>query len=228
MKCWMLSVDWEAVSQVFGAITQGGAAVVVAVASFMALGTWRAQLHGTRQHAVAEECLCNAYQLRDMLRNIRHPITWGHEMNAVPALEGESEDERRARAPFGVVELRFAPFAEAYAAMVTSRFRVKAILGNEVHEAFAGLLSAVTDVRNAALQVLSARRDAENIGRLSPEMYAAQSEAVTLRMLQLEGLVWGSSGATDELACKVSTYVVTLEKCLKEYVAAGGYKPPQG
>lgn len=228
MGCWLLKVDWELVFKAIGAITQNGAAIaqgvaaiVVAVASLLALGTWRAQLLGTRRQVLAEECLCNTYQIQDMLRNLRHPISWGHEMDAVPALEGETEEDRKARAPYGVVELRFAPFAEAYAAMATSRFRLKAVFGDEVHDSFVALLSLVTEVRNAALNVLSARRDAEIMGDLPHDTYAAQSATATKRLLNLEALVWGSGGQLDEVAQRVTELVALLELHLKDSVAVG-------
>jgi len=234
MGCWLLKVDWAVLLKGIGAITQSGAAIaqglaaiVVAVASLLALGTWRAQLLGTRRQAVAEECLCNAYQIQDMLRSIRHPISWGHEMDAVPAQEGETEWERRARAPYGVVELRFAPFAEAYAAMATSRFRLKAVFGDEVHDSFVALLTLVTEVRNAALNVLSARRDAEIMGDLPHEAYAPQLETATKRLLDLEALVWGSGSQLDEVAKRVSGLVTLLERHLKDSAAVGTSSPPK-
>lgn len=221
MECWALDVDWPAIADVVGAIAQGAGALVVAYVAVKGLDAWRDQLHGTKRQALAEECLCNTYQLEYLIGQLRHPMAWAAEMKAVPALDGESEEERHERAPFGVIEVRFAPHADAYAAMLTSRFRLQTVFGKDVREKFDSLLGVVTEVRNAALQVLSARKQAEQARRLAERnaSWEQRGQMATEHLARLEAIIWGTGGEHDTISAKVSGLVADLEARLKNDAA---------
>lgn len=221
-SCLAVSVDWVVVSQVIGGLGQGLGALVVAGAAVAGLGAWKKQLLGTRRQSLAEDCLSNAYQLRHIVEDLRRSIAWSYEMAQVVAEKGESEESRRSRAHFGVVEVRFTPYAASYAAMLTSRFRLRTVFGKEVSDRFEELLAAVTEVRHAAIQAVGASKQFDQLSDLAERQpsYGAARDASEKRLESLHATVWISHIGEDELAARVDNAVLFLEARLKRDAAA--------
>jgi len=219
--CWALAIDWPNLSQVIGGIGQGVGALLVAGAAFLGLRTWKKQLHGTKNQALAEECLTNAYQLQYMIEDIRRPLAWHSEMDQVQALPGESEEARARRAAWGVIEVRFANHAEQYAAIAATRFKLQALLGKDARVAFETLLSSVARVRRAAVGVVDAAKILDNLIR-SPDLVGdeAKLSAAKNRFNELNGIVWGYA-ENDPVDAKVKLAISELENRLQK-LAAGG------
>ena len=207
-----MSIDWVAVSQVIGGIGQGAGAIAVAVAALIGLGAWRKQLRGTRRHALAEECLSNAYQLQYMIQDLRRPFAWAAEMGQVAAEVGESEESRRARAHWGVVDVRFGAHAANYATMATSRFRLQTVFGKDVRDRFEDLLGSVTEVRNAAIQAVEASRQFDRLLEMAERNISHEpaKDAALKRLVALQRVVWANASSQDELAERVDASVVYL------------------
>jgi len=217
-----VSVDWVAVSQIIGGVGQGIGAMAVAVAAVIGLGAWRKQLRGTRRHALAEECLSNAYQLQYMIQDLRRPFAWAAEMGQVVAQDGESEESRRARAHWGVVEVRFGAYAANYAAMVTSRFRLQTVFGKDIRDKFEDLLGSVTEVRNAAIQAVEASRQFDRLLEMAEKNVSHEParDAAWKRLDALQRVVWANSSSEDELAARVDAYVLYLVAKLQREAGA--------
>lgn len=217
-----MSVDWVAVSQVIGGLGQGAGALVVAGAAVVGLGAWKKQLRGTRRHSLAEDCLSNAYQLRHVVEDLRRPFAWASEMSKVVAKPGESEENRRSRAQFGLVEVRFTPHAASFAAMLTSRFRLRTVFGKEVSDRFEELLGAVTEVRNAAIQAVGASRQFDHLSDLAERQpsHEPARDASLKRLERIHAIVWVGLLGEDELADRVNNAVLFLEARLRREAAA--------
>lgn len=221
-SCPALNIDWTALSQVIGGLGQGVGAIVVAAAAVIGLGAWRKQLRGTRRHALAEECLSNAYQLQYMVQDLRRPFAWAAEMGQVHAEPGESEESRRSRAHWGVVDVRFGAHAANYAAMLTSRFRLQTVFGKEVREKFEELLGSVTDVRNAAIQAVGASRQFDRLLDLAERnpSHATARDVAWKQLDELHQVIWANANGEDQLADRVDAAVNYLVAKLQREAAA--------
>jgi len=217
-----MEIDWVVLSQMFGSVAQGGGAIVVAVAAVAGLTVWRTQLRGTKRQAAAEDALSYTYKLQYMIEVMRHPFAWNTEMQNVPKLDGETEEQHRARAHWGVAEVRFAPFADDFAAMSSSRFKLQTLFGKETREAFERLLGMVSRVRNAAAQAVGASRQLDEMIRLAEgsSKWDVQVEGATERLRKLEEVVWGGGGEGDGFNREVAAAVAELEGYLKKDAGA--------
>jgi hypothetical protein len=217
-----MDVDWVAVSQLIGGLGQGVGAIVVAFAALLGLGAWKKQLRGTRRHALAEECLSNAYQLRHIVDDLRRSIAWASEMDQVVAEPGESDESRRNRAHLGVVEVRFSPYATSFAAMLTSRFRLRTVFGKEVSDSFEDLLFAVTEVRNAAIQAVGAGRQFDKLLELAEEQpsHTPARDAAWDHLMKMHAVIWSNQSGVDQMAQRVNSSVLFLESRLRREAGA--------
>lgn len=221
-SCWALDVDWQAVSQAIGGVGQGLGALAVAVAAFLGLDAWKRQLHGTKNQALAEECLTNAYQLQYMIDDIRRPMAWTSEMDKVSAREGESEESRSRRAAWGVIEVRFAQHADQYAGIVATRFKLQALFGMEVRKAFEELIFSVTRVRSAAVDIVGASRILDQVTvRFNRTGSDAGLDQAMERYNKLESIIFSYGREDDPIATEVNKAISDLEGRLQRLAANG-------
>lgn len=112
------------------------AAFAGAVAAFLGISTWRAEMIGRRRAQLAEETLARFYEARDHLAWVRNPIGFQGEGETRIRVPGETEQERAERDSYYRTVERITKKAEFWGAFDASRYRFRAIFGASAAEPF--------------------------------------------------------------------------------------------
>jgi hypothetical protein len=132
-------------------------AVAVALAGWAAwrgLTTWRHEMVTRRKAELAEETLAIFYQARDLLAWVRTPGSLGGESETRLTEDNEDDDTRRKRnAYFWPIE-RLNKEAEFWGRLEASRYRFRAIFGNEAAKPFERLRSIRIGIQQSARSLI--------------------------------------------------------------------------
>lgn len=144
MDCFALRIDWSAIGDVLGglgALIAGIATIALAYFAGRGLNTWRHQLTGTRDIQLVEEILIGAYETEESFRYMTAMFSTGEEHEKVPKREGESDDEWKKRAAYGVAHVRYNDRIESFNKLRAVAFRAKAVMGQEAFRLISEILS---------------------------------------------------------------------------------------
>ncbi|EKZ1925812.1 TPA: hypothetical protein ACOEOC_000941 [Stenotrophomonas maltophilia] len=216
-----MGIDWPVITQGFGAVAQGGGALVLAWVGLAGLSSWRKQLKGTRSQALAEETLSLVYRVRDAIDHIRQPWAFTGEMNKVERIADETDASFEGRKQYGVVEIRYQAHAEPVAQLEAIRYRVSAVFGEEQAKAVEDVLDVLRRVRNEAanavrhkalVQQQSARLGRDPVGQ-SLKPYETARSYLTMA----ESWIWAGEEGSDPAAKRLAEAVAKAETALKHF-----------
>jgi hypothetical protein len=150
----------------------------------------------------AEELLTSFYKLKDTVRSIRGPFSYGDESQTRNRREYENEAEARSRDGYYVPIARLQKSSEFLSDLTSKKYRAQAIFRSNIHRAF----DLTVEVLNA-IQVASGML-VENVGqgRAEPEFWRG-----------LERQIWDTSPADrpDELSQKIAQAIEIVEKAVR-------------
>ena len=114
------------------------------------IDTWRREHVGKRQLELAEDTLALFYEAADVVRELRHPASFGHEMKDVEQQDGESNAKFQARQNASVVFHRYNKHQALFSKLHASRYRFMAQIGKEEARPFDELRSITSRITLAA------------------------------------------------------------------------------
>lgn len=160
-------------------------------------------LHDYRRRVeFAEEILTSFYKLKDTVRSIRGPFSYGDESQTRNRREYENEGEARSRDGFYVPIARMQKNSEFLSDLTSKKYRAQAIFRSDIHRAF----ELTVEVLNA-IQVASGMLvDNVGQGRSDPEFWRG-----------LERQIWETSTADqpDELSQKIARAIEVVENAVR-------------
>lgn len=221
MSTVIYQLDWAVAAQVFGSVAQGAGAIVLAIAGWIGISSWRKQLQGTRRQALAEEALSLVYRLVDAIEHLRQPFAFGGEMSQVQRLAEETDADFDHRKQYGVVEVRYQAHAEVASQLASIRFRVQAVLGGNAKAAIDDVLSVLRRVRNEASNASRHKRalvlQSDLLRRYPGDANAVSYDETRERLAASEAWVWAGEEAGDPVVERLSAAVRKAESALKGF-----------
>jgi hypothetical protein len=161
------------------------------------------ELHDYRRRVeFAEELLAGFYKLKDTVRSIRGPFSFGDEGATRKRRDHENEAEATRRDGFYVPIVRIQKESDFLSDLTSKKYRAQAIFKSNVHHAFELVVEVLNTIQIASNMLV------ENVGqpRSEPEFWR-----------KLEGQIWDTSSPDkpDELSRKVSEAIEIVEKAVQ-------------
>jgi hypothetical protein len=160
-------------------------------------------LHDYRRRVeFAEELLASFYKLKDIIRSIRGPFSFGNEGESRKRREYENEAEARSRDGFYIPIDRIQKNSNFLSDLTSKKYRAQALYQNEIHRAF----ELTVEVLNAIQLASSMLVDNVGQGRPDPEFWR-----------KLERDIWDHSAPDepDDLSQKILQAIDIVEKAVQ-------------
>jgi hypothetical protein len=160
-------------------------------------------LHDYRRRVeFAEELLASFYKLKDVIRSIRGPFSFGSEGESRKRREYENEAEARYRDGFYVPIVRIQKNSDFLSDLTSKKYRAQAVYQNEIHRAFELAVEVLNTIQVASSMLV------EQVGQ-------PRVDADFWRKLERE--IWDRSSPDkpDELATKILEAIDIVEKAVR-------------
>lgn len=191
---------WNQVLTIVGmAITVG-----IAIGGFKTFGRWKRERIEERKIDIALEALSIAYESKGVFEAIRNPGLFSYEWSDMPRVEGESDSEWEARAPYYVTLKRLDENNEYFRKTLQLQPRFMAVFGPESEKIFDQLFGARVQVLVSAKSLMRQRR-----------RNTKWTEAYEKREAQSEADIWGGD---DEQAPQGDRVARQLEAFKSEII----------
>ena len=179
------------------------------------IDAWRREHVGKRQLELAEDTLAMFYEAADAIRHMRHPASFGHEIEDVKRGERETDAQFQARQNAYVVFHRYNQYQELFNKIHASRYRFMAQIGKGEAEPFNELRKIINEITRAArmLATLWARDSFR-----TDEQWEKHRE----RINKHEAVFWGGIEEDDPINPKIDKVVYDIEKTCYSIISGKG------
>ena len=123
--------------------------VAVCVAIY-GIDSWRREHTGKRQIELAEDSLALFYEASDVIKHLRHPISFASEIELIARGEYENDKEFKARENASVVFMRYNKHQELFNRLHSMRYRFMAQFGKKRAIPFDDIRSIVNEITSSA------------------------------------------------------------------------------
>lgn len=176
--------------------------------------SWRREHQGKRRVELAEETLTLFYEIYDVVRYVRSPISLASETEEVVQGEHEHDDEYRARKSASIVFVRFNKHKELFSKLQALRYRFRAAFGDDKAKPFEDLRAITSEIQ------LSARMLAHLWKERAWRVEAQQEDAI--RQAEKYEKVFWEYGEDDETNVKLKAVIADIEKSCRDVIDARG------
>jgi hypothetical protein len=179
------------------------------------IDSWRREHTGKRQIELAEETLALFYEARDAIARIRHPASWGNEVDDIERGERESDKDYDARKRASIVFSRYNEHKELFNKIHSMRYRFMAQIGKEESVPFDELRSIVNEI------FLSAKM----LARLWARDHFKTEEANEKHWQDIEkheAVFWDGMSEDDPINGKLGETINKMEATCKTVISGAG------
>jgi hypothetical protein len=155
-----------------------------------------------RRVEFGEELLASFYKLKDTIRFIRGPFSFGNEGETRKRREYENEADARARDGFYVPVVRIQQNSDFLSDLTSKKYRAQAVFRAEIHRAFeltVEVLNTIQVASNMLVEQVGQRREDPAFWR------------------KLEGEIWDTSSPDkpDESSKKILEAITIVERAVR-------------
>jgi hypothetical protein len=136
-----------------------------------------------RRVELAEQVLADFYQFADIMREIRTPGGFPHESADRGRTENETPEEAAKLDAYYIPIARIAKESDFFSGLKSKRYRSRALLGQPIDEAFAGLDDAVWEVQSKAIVLSGMVKRGGAAFELQPELVEGYLTTIWQRKL---------------------------------------------
>ena len=179
------------------------------------IDAWRREHVGKRQIELAEDTLALFYEAVDVIKYMRHPMSFPHETEKVQRGAGESDAQFHARKNASIVFYRYNKHQELFNKIHASRYRFMARIGKSEAESFDQLHKLVNEIIGSArvLARLWSREHFRTDGQW--EKHRAQLD-------KHEAVFWDGLGEEDPINPKLDQLIEDIEQVCQPVIAGKG------
>lgn len=177
------------------------------------LDAWRREHIGKRQIELAEDTLALFYEAEDVIKHIRHPMSYGHETEDIEKSQQETDAQFSARKNASVVFHRYNSHNELFNKLHASRYRFMAQIGVEEAKPFDDIRQIVNKV------VLSAR----TLSRLWARNHFQNDDDWQRHLDQIqkqEAIFWEGKEEDDPINPLVKEAIAEIEETCRRIISA--------
>lgn len=168
------------------------------------IDSWRREHSGKRQIELAEDALALFYEASDVIKYLRHPLSFSSETESIVRGKSESDSEFQARKNASVVFNRYKEHQEIFNKLHAMRYRFMAQFGKEKAKPFDDLRSIVNDI-NGSARTLSRLWARENFH--SDDQWEAHRKLVD----KFEAIFWEGLEEDDPINPRVKLVIAEIE-----------------
>lgn len=183
-------------------------AVGLLITLFLGLVGWRIQLIGKRRTELAEEALLAFAQAVDALANVRAPMRWSNELEALRKEKGHDPETRMPGEEGQVVFRRFREVQDRFSALRRLHLLCHYHFGDAAGRAFDDFRKAVHEVSVAAHMLATTKAD---------ELASPADRAMWRKW---EHTIWAGATDPDPIEEKVQAAQRDLETLLTPHLRA--------
>jgi hypothetical protein len=154
-----------------------------------------------RRQDLAEEVLSGFYQMKDIIRAIRSPMSYEGEGNDRPRIAGESEDVARLRDTYHAIIARFEARRKEIADLLSRRYRMSAWFGKEAEAPFDAIQESLNVVIVSARLLVQWAGD--NLQASGPDNAALWRK--------MRGDIWEGGVDPDPINAQVTHAISSIE-----------------
>lgn len=108
-----------------------------------------------RRVELAEEVLAGFIKMRDIIREVRSPMSFGNEGEDRPKWDGETDQQAKARRTYFVPASRLMKHADFINTLMTKRYRMSANFGPEAEVPFTMIWETLAHIQSAVRMMMS-------------------------------------------------------------------------
>lgn len=196
------------------------AAIIVAAAAWRGLYVWKQEHREKRNMALAEDVLAKAYECLDAIEWLRNGWMSAAELSKVPRKENETDEHYAMRRTYEVTFVRYQEHAEAFAALMSMRFRVEVFFSKDHRDTVEGvqrLANKITSAAQDAFRAASERERHQSWQYSQPERFQKMID----RQHAAEDILWGIIKETDTTSAQIAQLREHLDLLFRETAATG-------
>jgi hypothetical protein len=199
-------------------LIEGLKLVSILIPSWVALygiDSWRREHAGKRRLELAEDTLSLFYEATDVIKYMRHPMSFSSETASIERGDKENEAEYQARKNASIVFMRYNEHQELFNKLHSMRYRFMAQIGKEEAKPFDNLRNIVNEI-TAAARVLA---------RLWPRGQFRTDEQWDKHLMQIEkyeAVFWAGLEEEDPILPKLNTVIFEIESTCQSVIAGKG------
>lgn len=176
--------------------------IATGVGSYVALGglnAWKRETTGKRDIELCQAVIEKFYEAEHRMRILRSPMSYAHEGDARKGEPNENDDERYRRNMLFVPLARFNEQYEFWTDLLSYKFRMKALFGEETVAAFDKVDQALRSFRAAAQTRYQA-------------LYSNQDGLNSESRQMFEKTIWEFGSEEDAIAEQMKEAIREMEK----------------
>jgi hypothetical protein len=182
------------------AMAQSVSVAVGMVVGLLGINAWRRQTIGKRKMELAEQVVGGVYQARDVFDWVRTRVIFRGEGASRPAMDGETERQKRQRDLYFVPIERLHNEKELFARLQAQRYLFTSYFGKDSAKAFELLDHVRLQITHAASVLI--------------EMTGEDANEPNEKLRNILG--WGPRERPDELDQKIADAVTMIEKVCQQ------------
>jgi hypothetical protein len=163
-----------------------------------------------RRVDLAEEVLGGFLKMRDIIKEIRSPHSFGNEGEDRPKWEGETEHQANARRIYFVSASRLLKQSDFINGLMTKRYQMNAYFGRETEVPFDVVWEVLANIQSAVLMMT---RSIDPQGR-------REGDAAIWR--SWESIIWAGSEKPDPYAGKIEDAIGRMEAICRPVLSGQG------
>lgn len=184
------------------------AVIIAAIVAIIGINSWRKELKYKREYELAEEVLALFYETRDVIKEIRNPVSHHTEWENRGWSTGESNEEKWAYDQAYVIEYRYNKNKNTFNKLHSLKYRYMSLYGKENTEPFEKIDQIVNKIFRSV--------------RILPkiwlnEVYQKDEEQRIEELKKHESIVWHSFDS-DPISNNVNKIIVEIESTCKNII----------
>ncbi len=179
------------------------------------IDAWRREHVGKRQIELAEDTLALFYEAVDVIKHIRHPMSYANETDEITQLTNESNEKYEARKSASVVFVRYQKNQELFNRLHASRYRFMAQLGKEKAKPF-------DDIRAVTGKIIGSARMLSKLWARNHFRTDERWESHQKDIDKFEAIFWEGISDEDPINEQLDQIIIEIEKTCKVVIEGQG------
>lgn len=183
--------------------------LLTAVAAFAGVRAWHKDFVGKRQIEMAEDALRMFYHVRDVVRVMRAPFSFGGEDDDVQPMDGETGERFHWRKTVAPLWKRYRERESLFSDLYALKYGFMARFGNDKGQPFDDISRLMSEMFNAANELVRTADYRRHFAGDGPDNQRRRDQQIA-RQLHCEQLIW-EHAEDDEVNQRLESIVKRIE-----------------
>lgn len=195
------------------AILSNVSVIIAAWAAFVGISVWKKEFLGKRKIELAEEIFILFYQVRDAIKHIRSPASFGGEGASVKAKLDNPEETAEIPDQVFVVHERYDRHKEIFSRLQSLRYRFTLHFPEEDTKSF-------DEIENIVREIFSSTRKYTRIARVIRDSQNPDKEREKYRdkIQKCEDTFWLADEENETITPRLDSIIAKIDKICKKTV----------